>query len=259
MMPFIKVFRYTIPSYWLMCICGLLASCVLLYARRRRFGIASDDTLHIVLLGAIGAIIGAKALYFLVIAPKLIRLVPQIDWSYQTLEMLLSGGYVFYGGLFGWRLAAVSYCRRYRISLRAAADFYAPALPLFHVFGRIGCFLAGCCWGIEAPWGVVYTHSLAAPNGVTLFPVQLTEAVCNLAICMVLLLRERRLSGRQPTGGALLLYAALYACVRFLLEFWRGDAVRGHFLFFSTSQWISVLILFAIGIYFWKIVRSRQL
>ena len=238
MMPFIKVFRYTIPSYWLMCICGLLASCVLLYARRRRFGIASDDTLHIVLLGAIGAIIGAKALYFLVIAPKLIRLVPQIDWSYQTLEMLLSGGYVFYGGLFGGLLAAVSYCRRYRISLRAAADFYAPALPLFHVFGRIGCFLA---------------------NGVTLFPVQLTEAVCNLAICMVLLLRERRLSGRQPTGGALLLYAALYACVRFLLEFWRGDAVRGHFLFFSTSQWISVLILFAIGIYFWKIVRSRQL
>ena len=259
MMPFIKVFRYTIPSYWLMCICGLLASCVLLYARRRRFGIASDDTLHIVLLGAIGAIIGAKALYFLVIAPKLIRLVPQIDWSYQTLEMLLSGGYVFYGGLFGGLLAAVSYCRRYRISLRAAADFYAPALPLFHVFGRIGCFLAGCCWGIEAPWGVVYTHSLAAPNGVTLFPVQLTEAVCNLAICMVLLLRERRLSGRQPTGGALLLYAALYACVRFLLEFWRGDAVRGHFLIFSTSQWISVLILFAIGIYFWKIVRSRQL
>lgn len=259
MMPFIKVFRYTIPSYWLMCICGLLASCVLLYARRRRFGIASDDTLHIVLLGAIGAIIGAKALYFLVIAPKLIRLVPQIDWSYQTLEMFLSGGYVFYGGLFGGLLAAVSYCRRYRISLRAAADFYAPALPLFHVFGRIGCFLAGCCWGIEAPWGVVYTHSLAAPNGVTLFPVQLTEAVCNLAICMVLLLRERRLSGRQPTGGALLLYAALYACVRFLLEFWRGDAVRGHFLFFSTSQWISVLILFAIGIYFWKIVRSRQL
>ena len=259
MIPFIKVFRYTIPSYWLMCICGLLASCVLLYARRRRFGIASDDTLHIVLLGAIGAIIGAKALYFLVIAPKLIRLVPQIDWSYQTLEMLLSGGYVFYGGLFGGLLAAVSYCRRYRISLRAAADFYAPALPLFHVFGRIGCFLAGCCWGIEAPWGVVYTHSLAAPNGVTLFPVQLTEAVCNLAICMVLLLRERRLSGRQPTGGALLLYAALYACVRFLLEFWRGDAVRGHFLFFSTSQWISVLILFAIGIYFWKIVRSRQL
>lgn len=259
MMPFIKVFRYTIPSYWLMCICGLLASCVLLYARRRRFGIASDDTLHIVLLGAIGAIIGAKALYFLVIAPKLIRLVPQIDWSYQTLEMLLSGGYVFYGGLFGGLLAAVSYCRRYRISLRAAADFYAPALPLFHVFGRIGCFLAGCCWGIEAPWGVVYTHSLAAPNGVTLFPVQLTEAVCNLAICMVLLLRERRLSGRQPTGGALLLYAALYACVRFLLEFWRGDAVRGHFLFFSTSQWISVLILFVIGIYFWKIVRSRQL
>ena len=177
----------------------------------------------------------------------------------QTLEMLLSGGYVFYGGLFGGLLAAVSYCRRYRISLRAAADFYAPALPLFHVFGRIGCFLAGCCWGIEAPWGVVYTHSLAAPNGVTLFPVQLTEAVCNLAICMVLLLRERRLSGRQPTGGALLLHAALYACVRFLLEFWRGDAVRGHFLFFSTSQWISVLILFAIGIYFWNIVRSRQL
>lgn len=252
MMPFIKVFRYTIPSYWLMCICGLLASCVLLYARRRRFGIASDDTLHIVLLGAIGAIIGAKALYFLVIAPKLIRLVPQIDWSYQTLEMLLSGGYVFYGGLFGGLLAAVSYCRRYRISLRAAADLCAPALPLFHAFGRIGCFLAGCCWGIEAPWGIVYTQSLAAPNGVPLLPVQLVEAVCNLVICGILLVHERRVRDQPPTGNGLLLYAVLYASTRFVLEFLRGDAVRGRFLFLSTSQWISALILIGIGIYLWK-------
>ena len=259
MMPFIKIYQYSIPSYWLMCMLGLLASCILLYARRRRFNIAADDTLHIVLFGVIGAMIGAKTLYLITIAPELLRHASEIDWSYRTIELLFSGGYVFYGGLIGGFLAAAVYCCRYRISLRAAADFYAPALPLFHVFGRIGCFLAGCCWGIEAPWGVVYTHSLAAPNGVPLFPVQLAEAVCNLAICMVLLLRERRLSGRQPTGGALLLYAALYACVRFLLEFWRGDAVRGHFLFFSTSQWISVFFLFAIGIYFWKIARSRQL
>lgn len=259
MMPFIKIARYMIPSYWLMCMLGLLASGVLLYVRRKRFRFASDDTLHILLLGAIGAMIGAKALYLITIAPELLRRATEIDWSYRTIELLFSGGYVFYGGLIGGLLAAAAYCRRYRISLRAAADFYAPALPLFHVFGRIGCFLAGCCWGVEAPWGVVYKQSLAAPNGVPLFPVQLAEALCNLAICMILLLRERRLSGRQPAGGALLLYAALYACVRFLLEFWRGDAVRGHFLFFSTSQWISVFFLFAIGIYFWKIARSRQL
>lgn len=258
MLPFIRIFQYNIPSYWLMCMLGLLAAIIFLYARRGRFQFASDDTLHIVLLGAIGAMIGAKTLYLITIIPELIQLVPQIDWSYRTIELLFSGGYVFYGGLIGGLLAAAAYCRRYRLSLRTAADFYAPALPLFHAFGRIGCFLAGCCWGVEVPWGLALKESLAAPNGVPLFPVQLVEALCNLAICAVLLLYERRARGRQPTGGALILYAALYACVRFILEFWRGDAVRGHFLFLSTSQWISILFLFGIGIYFWKILRRRQ-
>ena len=140
MMPFIKFARYMIPSYWLMCMLGLVASSVLLYARRKRFHFASDDTLHILLLGVIGAMIGAKALYLITIAPELLRHASEIDWSYRTIELLFSGGYVFYGGLIGGFLAAAVYCCRYRISLRAAADFYAPALPLFHVFGRIGCF-----------------------------------------------------------------------------------------------------------------------
>ena len=95
MMPFIKFARYMIPSYWLMCMLGLVASSVLLYARRKRFHFASDDTLHILLLGVIGAMIGAKALYLITIAPELLRHASEIDWSYRTIELLFSGGNVF--------------------------------------------------------------------------------------------------------------------------------------------------------------------
>ena len=131
-----------------------------------------------------------------------------------------------------------------RLSFDSLGRDLVPALPLFHAFGRVGCFLAGCCYGIPAPagWlGVTFPASaVEAPSGVPLLPVQLYEA----AGCVLLFLLLDHLTDRGWPGGRLLaLYLALYAVFRFLLEFLRGDAVRGSLGPLSTSQVISLAVL----------------
>ena len=87
------------------------------------------------------------------------------------------GGSVFYGGLLGGILAGAVYLRRKGRPLDLWASLTAPAIPLFHVFGRVGCFLGGCCYGLPSAWGFVYRYSpVAEANGVSRFPVQLVEA-----------------------------------------------------------------------------------
>ena len=144
-------------------------------------------------------------------------------------------------------LAAVwLFCRRRKVPFSQLGADLVPAVPLFHTFGRVGCFLAGCCYGIPAPagWpGVTFRVSPVAPNGVALLPVQLYEA----AGCLLLFLLLHRLARRGWKGEALLLvYLAAYALFRFALEFLRGDAARGMWGVFSTSQLLALVTLAAV-------------
>ena len=94
-------------------------------------------------------------------------------------------------------------------------------------------------------WGIAFTNSPVAPNGVKLLPVQLLEAGLEVLICLFLLWY----ANRRPSSSRLLgVYLLLYAPVRFVLEFFRGDVERGFLLSLSTSQWISILVLVAGGI-----------
>ena len=119
----------------------------------------------------------------------------------------------------------------------------APALALAHGIARLGCFCAGCCYGVpSARFGIAFSHSLSAPNGVPLLPVQLYEAAGELAIFAFLLWFTA-----QPRRAPYALYAYVfaYAPLRFVLEFWRGDSVRGRWAGLSTSQWLSLAALAA--------------
>ena len=144
---------------------------------------------------------------------------------------------------------------------------------MFHAFGRVGCFFAGCCYGIPFSHGFVMHDSLnPVGDGVARFPVQLLEALLLLILFLVLNgIRKKRLSllkeegaateqKRKPNrreGSLLPLYLLSYAVIRFGDEFLRGDTYRGIWLFFSTSQWISVFILAGIAIYYTAAGRRR--
>lgn len=148
-------------------------------------------------------------------------------------------------------------CGKKKLDLAAYTDMVAPAVPLFHMFGRIGCFLGGCCYGVESDFGFVFEHSLVeAANGVRRFPVQLVEAGFNLLLFAVLawLLKKGVCKGKL-----FLLYLLAYSVGRFVLEFWRGDAYRGFLFGVSTSQLISIFLFAVAGcILLWQWLRSRR-
>lgn len=181
---------------------------------------------------------GAKLLYLLTILPQLLenlRLIKDGAW-----RNYLSGGMVFYGGLAGALAGATLAARFFHLSLERYLPVLIPSLPLAHGIGRLGCFAAGCCYGLPASWGITYTCSPFAPTGIPLIPVQLIEAGGEIGLCFLLLRLEKK-------GGApvrlLGLYALLYAGMRFLLEFFRGDLARGALGGLSTSQWLSLALL----------------
>lgn len=257
MHPFFHIFKWDIPAYWLMGLLGIGAAGLFVFFRNRRFGLPGEDVLHIGLLAAVGAIIGSKLLYLITVLPAIIRNASRIFSSVEGWVSLMQNGFVFYGGFIGAALAAILYCRKYKVSVSKAAALITPAIPLFHAFGRVGCFLAGCCWGIEVPWGIVYTESLGAPNGVPLLPIQLIEAGLNLCLFAGLWLYQNHRARTAPIDAwqPLPVYILLYAVLRFTLEFFRGDAERGVALL-STSQWVSLVLVLAVcG---WYIFRRKK-
>jgi phosphatidylglycerol:prolipoprotein diacylglycerol transferase len=170
---------------------------------------------------------------------------------------LWEGGLVYYGGALAAAASTALFARRHHWHFGQVADVLAPALALGHAVGRMGCFLAGCCFG--KPWehGVSFpANSVAfddlagrgvlAPGATStppLHPTQLYEAAGELLIFGVLLLVRRR---KPFEGSVALLYALLYAVLRFVVEIFRGDSRRGFvFSFLSTAQLISVVIALA--------------
>ena len=103
--------------------------------------------------------------------------------------------------------------------------------------------MSGCCYGVECPFGF---EMLTSPD-VIRFPVQLAESACDILILVAILIIEKK-KGTQI--DLLRIYMVSYAVCRFLLEFLRGDEIRGHFLCFSTSQWI------ALGVIVFYLVRA---
>jgi len=191
------------------------------------------------LAGEGGGAVG-QALGFLGSTGSYIGAVSQMGMS------LLQAGGVFYGGFIAAVLATIWYVRRHQLDLWKVADIAAPAVAIGHGIGRLGCFAAGCCYGIATslPWGVTYTDTysgtlVGVPLNIPLHPTQLYEATTNVLLGAFLIWLFRR---RQFDGQIFWFYVLAYAVMRFLHEFLRADP-RG-FMFgdaLSTSQFIAIV------------------
>ncbi len=231
-------------SYGLMMALGFLAGILLTLALSRREGRKDDVVLDLSVWIMAGAIAGARLLY-VIVEPD--------GYFSHPLEILAvwQGGLVFYGGLIGAGLTAYFWLRRHRQPVWAIADCLAPGLALGQMFGRIGCFLNGCCYGrVDAAHGIVFP---AIGDGQPHLPTQLYEAGFTLALALFLVWFKKR---RHYAGQVFWAYVALYATGRFFLEFLRGDAERGVLFspFLSPGQWISLAgLLLALGFH----IRNR--
>lgn len=223
----------------------------------RRDHLDSDAVLNLGIYCAMAAILGAKVMMLLVDLPYYIANPGDIF----TLASLQAGG-VFYGGLIAALIVAFVYMRRKRLPPLRTADAFAPGIALGHGIGRLGCFSAGCCWGLPThlPWAVTFTNPEAnrltgVPLGTAIHPTQLYEAAAEFIIFGIL---WRRFGKSHQPGAIISLYLMMYSTVRFLVEFVRFHEQPNPFQGpLDTSQWIS-LALFALGAAYWMHARKRQ-
>ena len=239
------VFGLTIHGYGLMIALGFLTAVWMVSFRAPRLGLNGDAATTMALIALVSGFLGAKLLYIIVGFRSFLA---------DPLAALSGEGFVVYGGIILGILAVWLYCRRRGLSFLEYFDLMIPAVAVNQGFGRIGCFLAGCCYGrpTDSFLGVVFPVGSSAPAGIPLFPSQLFSAAGDFLIAAVLLLLFRRLKHRGSVGG---LYLILYSVGRFLIEFTRDDP-RGAVGALSTSQFISIFILLGGVLLLWK---SRSL
>jgi phosphatidylglycerol:prolipoprotein diacylglycerol transferase len=222
--------------------------------RARRRGLDGDRIMDLGVWIILSALAGAKLLLVLV------------DFDYfrahpWDLFSIARAGGVFYGGLLLAVVVGIWYVRKHHMPVWSTADIAAPGIALGQFVGRIGCFLAGCCYGsyCARPWAVTFTSPVAAelsgtPLNVPLHPVQLYESAAVLGVFFAVLWIERRPG--NFTGRTFWSYVLLYGIVRFATEMFRGDP-RGHLAAgLSTSQVISLgLVPLAVAM---LVVLSRR-
>ena len=167
----------------------------------------------------------------------------------------LPDGFVVYGGILGGILAGWIYCKSKKVDFWKYFDLVMPSVALAQGFGRIGCLLAGCCYGKETDsiFAITFHESEFAPNNVPLIPTEIYSSVLDFAHFALLLFIASR---KKKDGQVAACYLIFYSIGRFILEFFRGDLIRGSVGVLSTSQFIS-LFTGAAGIMI-LILRSRK-
>lgn len=253
MYPFIYLFGRTIGTYGICMAVALVLAFFLAYRDGKKRGFRFEDLMIVGAMTFGFAIFGANLLYIIVTYSwdQIVAMVKAGDFSF------VGSGLVFYGGLIAGFFGCLLGIRIARCRLATVEDCVVPYLPLAHAIGRIGCLLGGCCYGFEYDGclAVHYPNSIAGlPPEQGYFPVQLLEAVLNVGVCFALLaIRSQK---RKP-GQLVAAYAGIYGVVRFVVEYFRGDAVRGSLLVFSTSQWVSIGLM-AASVLFFVITKLRS-
>lgn len=242
---YINIGTIMIPVYGLLIVTGAIIGFGAGIYLIKRNCLSVDEFIILVGYTCAGGFIGAKLLYLWVSRDD-------IQWNrlleYEYFRQIMNGGFVFYGGLAGGFIALWCAHKIHHILAVKYLSVCIPVLPLVHGFGRIGCGLVGCCYGIpyDGMFAIKYHESAGAPLNISLFPIQYLEAGINFLIALILFCVVLK-QGINICN--IYLYVAIYSVMRFLLEFFRYDRnERGFWLGISTSQWISIALFLSVGL-----------
>ena len=248
MKPILFEFSFVkIYGYGLMIMIGILSALCLLSYRSKKEQYNEDNVWDMAILTIICGVIGGKVMY----------IITDIKEVLQNPSVLknIGNGFVIYGAILGGILGIYIYSKKKAWNTLNVLDLLVPSLPLAQGFGRIGCFLAGCCYGkvTSLPIGVEFKNSPFAPANVFLIPTQIFSSIFDFMLALFLLWYDRR---ERKKGRVFSLYLIIYSVGRFLIEFLRGDP-RGSVSILSTSQFISLFVLI-IGILLFNFQRIKE-
>ena len=237
--------KFGVPAMGFCILIGTVLAVFLSWLLRKESSLDwNGEFVDSVIWGVLLGFVGMKILYWIVTPDEFLSAIRE-----GRILDLLTTGMVFYGGLIGGILGVFICSRRKKKNFFEFTDLFAPCFCVAHAFGRIGCLLVGCCAGVEPGESVLFgaaTYNGACAftyaNGHQHLPVPLMEAIFLILLCVVLIVILKKAKHLGTVTGW---YLVLYAIWRFVIESFRGDAERGIYGLFSTSQWISFAILIA--------------
>lgn len=248
----------TVYSYGFMIALGVIGGVAYMFFQGKKdVGLTFDQANSLFLFIFIAAFVGGK--FFLLLAnPSLYLNAPK--------KLLTGRGFVFYGSFLFAIPTMWWFFKKHTLNTYKMLDVMAVVTCIVHMFGRIGCFLAGCCYGkpTNGPLGVTFTNEACqAPLHTALVPTQLLEAGFIFLVMIVLLVIKSNV--QKFYGQLFLLYLMVYAIGRSVLEVFRGDIARGFIIddYLSHSQFIALLIVIVTGLVYarWSkknpIIRNR--
>ena len=239
MYPYIDLFGRQIGTYGLFLTGGFISAAILAMYKGKGRGLCMEDLLIVASFSLAGALLCGSLLYVFV------TYTPAEIWAFVMAGKFdfLASGIVFYGGLIGGVIGALLGIRVAGCGFQIIERSVVPFIPLGHAIGRIGCVMAGCCYGCayNGPFALYYPYAITGISPEQgCFPVQPVESLLNIGICLFLLWYERKM---KQVSDLLFMYLGMYAVTRFFLEKLRGDGIRGIWNHISTSQIISIVLL----------------
>lgn len=233
----------TIPAYGAMIILGAIVVTILgiIVCLCRKMSI--DSFLKLEFFGGIFAIIGSK-LWFMFVNAK----------AYMgkdiTIDTFSDSGYSSYGGIILGLIAVWLTAKLIKVDFEVYSRYLIFLVPLFHAFWKTGCYMGGCCYGVEYSGfgGVVFPKGVKAPAGISLFPIQILEVIILLALSIFLFAKS--IAGlKKPVVK----YIMAYSTSRFATDFFRQHSIGG---LLSVAQWISIgcIVIVVVMDVLWQIL-----
>jgi phosphatidylglycerol:prolipoprotein diacylglycerol transferase len=251
----VQFFGFSIHSYGVMLAIGFIVGISLAAREALRTGVDPEKVLNLSFWILVSSILGSRLFHCIVFYPQYIR-------DPLRVLKLWEGGLVFYGGFIGALLAGAVYCSLQKLNYWELGDLLIPSVMLGLVFGRIGCTLAGCCFGKacgpDFALGMTFENPLGlGVKNTPLYPTQVISAVNGFLIFLLLWLYRKQ---KRFHGELLAISLIVYGITRSLIEILREDP-RGFLhvgqVLLSESQVVSLfMVLFAACVLVW--VRPKQ-
>lgn len=263
----------SIPIYgWgLMLFVGLMAAGYDAARRARRVGVNPEIIWDLALGGFFAGIVGARLFYIVEYRERVFAHAETFGQKLLAAVNLPDGGMVFYGGVILGAGTFIGLCRLKRVSALLLADVAIPSLFIGLAFGRIGCFLNGCCYGgrCDWPWGVTFPpgsvpfevlryRGLLPPDAAATYPLHPTQLYSSLGAAALAFVTAACFRRRTRDGAVLGLALFLYPLGRFLMEFVRNDEPGQFHTPLTIAQWVSLFLLAAGLFYTVWLVRTRK-
>ena len=242
---------FTIHTYGFMIMIGAtLGYLYMSHSSHKELGVDKDKLQNLAVMIILAAFIGGKLLFYLENPSYYFSSMDNLKRNFRT-------GFVFYGSLLFAVPITVWYFRKQKWPLWPMLDRLAIAACIIHGTGRLGCFFAGCCHGVETNviWAIRFRHPQSqAPLDTFLHPTQLYSATLIYSILVILLMFKRH---KRFEGQLFFIYIILYALGRSIIEIFRGDEERGYIVedLISHSQFISIIV---ISVTLWAYLKFKK-